>query len=266
MSSAAGPLSSECILTTNLKERHMSDNRTAMVTGGSGGIGSEICKRLAHDGFRVVVHYGSDRHAAEKVVREITDSGGFAIAHSADITEEGAIRHLFESAYSEYGGLDVVVANAGIGGGGPIEQVELTDFRKLVAVNLTGAFLTLREAARRLSDGGRLVFVSSQLAERPRTGTGVYSATKAAIDAMLVSMSHELGTRGITVNSVRPGATEPGMFAGSDEERKEFFRNLSPFKRLGHPKDVAGVVSFLASDDAAWITGQHVRADGGASN
>ena len=232
----------------------MSSNRTAIVTGGSGGIGSEICKRLARDGYRVVVHYGNDRQAAEKVVQEITDSGGIAIVRSADIADEDAVRNMFEFTSAEFGGLDVVVANAGIGGGGPIEQVELADFTKLVAVNLVGAFLTLREAARRLSDGGRLIFVSSQLAERPRTGTGAYSATKAGIDAM------------ITVNSVRPGATEPGMFAGSDEERKEFFRNLSPFKRLGHPNDIAAVVSFLASDDAAWVTGQHIRADGGASN
>ncbi|QDV23169.1 SDR family oxidoreductase [Aureliella helgolandensis] len=244
----------------------MSSNRTAIVTGGSGGIGSEISKRLARDGYRVVVHYGNDRQSAERVVREITDSGGVAVLRSADITDEDEIRNLFEFASDEFGGLNVVVANAGIGGGGPIEQVELADFKKLVAVNLVGAFLTLRESARRLSDGGRLIFVSSQLAERPRMGTGAYSATKAGIDAMLVSLSHELGTRGITVNSVRPGATEPGMFAGSDEERKEFFRNLSPFKRLGHPNDIAAVVSFLASDDAAWVTGQHIRADGGASN
>lgn len=244
----------------------MSSNRTAIVTGGSGGIGSEICKRLAVDGYRVVVHYRNDRPAAESVVREIAASGGTAIARSADISEENAIAHLFESVVSEFGSLDLVVANAGIGSGGPIEQVELADFKKLVSVNLVGTFLTLREAARRLGDGGRLIFVSSQLAERPREGTGAYSATKAGIDAMLVSMSHELGTRGITVNSVRPGATEPGMFAGSDADRKEFFRNLSPFKRLGHPNDIAAVVSFLASDGAGWITGQHIRADGGASN
>ncbi|WP_417850488.1 SDR family oxidoreductase [Thalassoglobus sp.] len=244
----------------------MSHNRSALVTGGSGGIGSEICKRLARDGYRVVVHYGTDQKAAEEVVQEITESGGVAIAHSADVTNEDEIQSLFESAITEFGSLNVVVANAGAGGGGPVEDVELADFKKLVDVNLVGAFLTLREAARRLSDGGRLIFISSQLAERPRIGTGAYSATKAGIDAMIVSMSHELGTKGITVNSIRPGATEPGIFAGSNEERKEFFRNLSPFKRLGHPNDIAPIVSFLASNDAAWITGQHLRADGGASN
>lgn len=244
----------------------MSSKRTAIVTGGSGGIGSEICRRLARDGFRVIVHYGNNRQAADTVVEEIAGSGGVAFARSADISNEAAVGHLFESTFTEFGGLDVVVANAGTGGSGPIEHMELADFTKLVTVNLIGTFLTLREAARRLNDGGRLIFVSSQLAERPRIGTGGYSATKAGIDAMLVSMSHELGTRGITVNSVRPGATEPGMFAHSDEERKEFFRNLSPFKRLGHPTDMAAVVSFLASSDAGWMTGQHIRTDGGASN
>ncbi|QDS99607.1 SDR family oxidoreductase [Adhaeretor mobilis] len=244
----------------------MPNHRTAIVTGGSGGIGSEICKRLARDRYRVVVHYLNDHEAAETVVREITDCGGVASARCADITEEDAIKHMFDSVLSDFGSLDVLVANAGIGGSCPIEQVDLSDFKRLVSVNLVGTFLTLRGAARRLSDCGRLIFISSQLAERPRMGTGTYSATKAGIDAMLVSMSHELGARGITVNSVRPGATEPGMFAGSTEERKELFRNLSPFKRLGHPNDIAAVVSFLASDDAAWVTGQHIRADGGASN
>lgn len=240
--------------------------RTAIVTGGSGGIGSQICRRLALDGFRVVVHYGRDRETAESVVREITDLGGLAISHSADITDEDAVKKLFEFVLSEFGSIDAVVANAGIGGGGSIDQVELVDFQKLVSVNLVGTFLTLREAARWLSNCGRLIFVSSQLAERPRAGTGAYSATKAGVDAMLVSMSHELGARGITVNSVRPGATEPGMFSESSEERKKFFRDLSPFKRLGHPSDISAVVSFLASGDAAWMTGQHIRADGGASN
>lgn len=240
--------------------------RTALVTGGSGGIGSEICRRLASDGFRVVVHYGSDQKSADDVVRQIVDGGGTAVASSADITEEADVEKLFDFATSKFGGLDAVVANAGTGGGGSIADVKLSDFKRLLDVNLTGAFLTFRESARRLNQDGRLVFVSSQLAERPRIGTGVYSATKAAGDAMIVAMSHELGGRGITVNSVRPGATEPGMFADSDDDRKQFFRELSPFKRIGHPSDIASVVAFLASKEACWITGQHIRVDGGASN
>ncbi|MGB7325340.1 MAG: SDR family oxidoreductase [Rubripirellula sp.] len=243
-----------------------SKQRTAIVTGGSGGIGNQICQRLGQDGFNVVVHYGSNREAAESVAKEISDAGGAAVTRSADVCDETEVRGLFEAAVSEFGGLDVVVVNAGIGGFDRIENVELADFNQLMSVDFLGAFLTLREAARKLNDGGRIIFVSSQLAERPREGTGCYSAAKAGIDAMLVSMSHELGERGITINSVRPGATQPGMFADSTEERKEFFRNLSPFKRLGRPDDIAAVASFLASEDAAWVTGQHLRVDGGASN
>ena len=142
----------------------------------------------------------------------------------------------------------------------------LKHFEKLIEVNLIGAYLTIREAAKHVSEGGKIVFVSSQLAERPRATTGMYSACKAAIDAMLVSMSRELGPRKICINSVRPGATEPGMFSDSSEERKEHFRSLSPFNRLGKPEDIAGAVEFLVSEESGWITGQHLRVDGGASN
>ncbi|QDT01980.1 Glucose 1-dehydrogenase 2 [Rubripirellula lacrimiformis] len=243
-----------------------STKKTAIVTGGSGGIGSGICRRLAKDGFNVVVHYHSDSEGAAGLVESLCEVGGRAVAVQADVTDQQQMSKLFEEAESRFGPVDVVVANAGISIGGPVADCSLDDFQKLISVNLLGAFLTIREAARRVRDGGRIIFISSQLAERPRPGMGVYSATKAAIDAMLVSMSHELGPRGLTVNSVRPGATVPGVFDESGEDRQEVFRQLSVFKRLGTPDDVAGVVSFLASHDADWITGQHIRADGGMSN
>ncbi|WP_404306962.1 SDR family oxidoreductase [Neorhodopirellula lusitana] len=245
----------------------MDNNKpTAIVTGGSGGIGGGICQRLAQDGMNVVVHYGSDRKAAENVVDGIVQAGGEAEAIQADVADEEQMGSLFDQAEARFGAVDVVVANAGVSAGGPVVDCSLADFDKIVSINLRGAFLTLREAARRVRQDGRIVFVSSQLAYRPRAGMGPYAATKAGIDAMLVSMAHELGPRGITINSVRPGATVPGMFADSAEDRKEKFRELSAFKRLGTPDDVAGVVSFLASADSAWVTGQHIRADGGMSN
>jgi len=236
------------------------------VTGGSGGIGGGICKRLAGDGFQVVVHYGSSQSDAEAVVEEIESNSGSALAVQADVTEENAVIRLFEQTLEKYDGVDVVVVNAGVGGGGPIGDSTLEVFEQVVGTNLRGAFLTLREAARRLNDNGRIVFISSQLARHPMAGTGIYAATKAGMDAMVVAMSKELGDQGITVNSVQPGATVPGMFASSDDERKEQFRQMSPFKRLGHPEDIAAVVSFLVGDDGHWVTGQHLRADGGASN
>lgn len=240
--------------------------RTAIVTGGSGGIGAALCARLAADGFRVAVHYGSNEQDANKVVESIRQSGGEAIALSADIADENAVIGLFDGATDAFGGIDVVVANAGVGGGAPIAELEMADFDRVISINLRGALLTLREAARRMRDNGRIVFISSMLAHRPLARSGVYAATKAGMDALVSSLSQELGERGITVNSVRPGATVPGMFDRSDEERKERFRQMSPFKRLGHPSDIAAVVSFLASEEAGWITGQHIRADGGASN
>lgn len=244
----------------------MTQAKTAIVTGGSGGIGSELCRRLATDGFQVLVHYGSNRAEAEKVVEQICSGGGKAVACSANIADEAEMKHLFETAEKELGGIDVVVANAGTSGGAPVQELELDVFDRVVSVNFRAAFLTVREAARRLRDSGRIIFVSSLLAGRPMAGTGVYSATKAAMDAMVVSLSHELGERGITVNSVRPGATVPGMFGKSNPERKEKFRRMSPFNRLGTPADIAAAVSFLASEDGAWITGQVLNADGGASN
>tara|TARA_R110002049_G_scaffold72490_7_gene187544 strand:- start:120817 stop:121554 length:738 start_codon:yes stop_codon:yes gene_type:complete len=240
--------------------------QTAIVTGGSGGIGGEICRRLARDGFNVVVHYGSDQDAATSVVTEIEREKGHAFAVAADITIESDIERLFQRTAAQFGGVDVVVANAGAMIGGTIADCRTEDFDKLFAVNTRGAFVTIREAARRVRPGGSIVFVSSQLAERPRAGTGIYSATKAAIDAMLISLSKEVGTRKITVNSVRPGATSPGMFDESDSGKKQTFIDLSAFDRLGTPEDIASVVSFLAGNDGKWITGQHIRADGGMSN
>ena len=240
--------------------------RTAIVTGGSGGIGGGICRRLAIDGFNVVVHFGSDQDAANAVVAEIKRKNGQAIAIGASITVETEVKQLFEKAHAEFGGVDVVVANAGTMVGRLVADCSTDDFDKLFAVNTRGAFLTIREAARLVRDGGRIIFISSQLAERPREGTGIYSATKAAIDAMLISLSKEVGKRNITVNSVRPGATSPGMFDESDEAKKQKFVELSAFGRLGTPEDIASVVSFLAGSDGTWTTGQHIRADGGMSN
>ncbi|TWU20016.1 SDR family oxidoreductase [Allorhodopirellula heiligendammensis] len=244
----------------------MSNNKTVIVTGGSGGIGSEICRHLAKVSWNIVVHYHSDKDSADEIVARLTGTGGKAVAVKCNLSDEQEVTGLFDSAISEFGEIQGVVACAGIGGGGPIAETTLDEFQKLLRVNTVGAYLTIREAARRIERGGRIVFISSQLAERPREGTGLYSASKAAIDAMIVSMSRELGNRQITINSVRPGATEPGMFANSNEERKEFFRQLSPFHRLGRPDDIAGVVEFLLSDEARWMTGQHLRVDGGASN
>ncbi|WP_166823355.1 SDR family oxidoreductase [Thalassoroseus pseudoceratinae] len=240
--------------------------KTAIVTGGSGAIGSEICRRLASDGFNVVVHYSTDQRSAESVVADIESAGGTAFSMDADVRQESEVTQLFAEAIQRFGGVDVVVVNAGTITSGPIAECTMQDFDQVHAVNSRGAFLTIREAARHVRDDGRILFVSSQLAERPRLGTGIYSATKAAIDAMLVSLSKEVGNRGIAVNSIRPGATSPGMVDQRTEAEKQEFADLSAFDRLGTPTDIAAVASFLASSEGGWITGQQIRADGGMSN
>ena len=236
-----------------------------LVTGGSGGIGEGICRKLAAN-WDVIIHFNSNEDAAERIKQDLISSGGKAATIQADLADEQSVESLFTAAIKQFGQIDAVVANAGNSAFEPIGKSSLETFRNLIDVNLIGSYLTIRQAAVHVSEGGKIVFVSSQLAERPRATTGMYSACKAAIDAMIVSMSHELGPRSVCINSVRPGATEPGMFADSSEERKDYFRSLSPFNRLGRPDDVAGAVEFLISEEANWITGQHLRVDGGASN
>ncbi|QDV40471.1 3-oxoacyl-[acyl-carrier-protein] reductase FabG [Stieleria neptunia] len=242
------------------------DLKTAIVTGGSGAIGGAICRKLAADGFQIVVHYGSNEEAASDVVEQIVSGGGCAIKSTADVTDPERVRELFEAAEDAFDGVDVVVANAGTITKCPVVEMSIDQFDSMVAVNLRGTFLTAFEAAKRIRRNGRLILISSGLAARPMAGTAVYSATKAAIDAMAVSLSKELGERGITVNSVQPGATVPGMFEQSGEEAAEAFAAMSPFGRLGHPDDIAEAVAFLAGDSGRWLTGQIIRVDGGSMN
>ncbi|QDS89074.1 3-oxoacyl-[acyl-carrier-protein] reductase FabG [Rosistilla ulvae] len=240
--------------------------KTAIVTGGSGAIGGAICQKLADDGFQIVVHFGSNAEGATKVVEQIVSGGGNAIKAAADVADPQQVRKLFETAEEAFGGVDAVVVNAGTITKCPIVDLTIEQFDAMVSVNLRGSFLTAQEAAKRIGCNGRLIFISSGLAARPMAGTAVYSATKAALDAMTVSLSKELGERDITVNSVQPGATVPGMFEQSGDDAAEKFAAMSPFGRLGHPDDIADVVSFVASDSARWMTGQTIRVDGGSMN
>ncbi|QDV69090.1 3-oxoacyl-[acyl-carrier-protein] reductase FabG [Rosistilla carotiformis] len=240
-------------------------SKTAIVTGGSGAIGGAICQKLADDGFQVVVHYGSNEEGASAVVEQIVSRGGAAIKAAADVADPQQVCKLFETAEETFGGIDAVVVNAGTITKCPIVDMTIEQFDAMVSVNLRGSFLTAHEAAKRLRRNGRLIFISSGLAARPMAGTAVYSATKAALDAMTVSLSKELGERDITVNSVQPGATVPGMFEQSDEAAK-IYAAMSPLGRLGHPDDIAEVVAFVASESGRWLTGQTVRADGGSMN
>ena len=235
----------------------------AIVTGASRGIGSATARRLASTGFAVIVNYVRGRDAAEAVVREIEDAGGRAAAIQADLSAaEGAAR-LFDAAEQAFGGVDVLVNNAGIMTLGAIAEMDDADLEAQIALNLLGVARGMREAAGRLRDGGRIVSFSSSVVGLYQPGYGVYAATKAAVEALTHILAKELAPRGITVNAVAPGPVETDFFlAGKSEEQVRAIAGMNPFKRLGQPDDIAGVVAFLASPQAGWVSGQVIRANG----
>ncbi|RVB77576.1 MULTISPECIES: SDR family oxidoreductase [unclassified Mesorhizobium] len=242
----------------------MQDGRAALVTGASKGIGAEMARRLARDGFSVVVNYARGAEAAESVVREIAAEGGTAIAVQADVGVPVGVTRLFDAAEQAFGGLDVLVNNAGIMKLSPIAQMDDADFDRQIAVNLGGVFRGMREGARRLRDGGRIVSFSSSVVGLYQPSYGVYAATKAGVEAMTHVLAKELGPRGITVNVVAPGPVATELFLdGKSEALVETITKLIPLGRLGQPADIAGVVSFLAGPDGGWVNGQVLRANGG---
>ncbi|WP_280257445.1 SDR family oxidoreductase [Nocardia wallacei] len=237
----------------------------ALVTSGSRGIGRAISRRLAADGADVVVNYRENAAAAAEVVTEVTAAGGRAVAAPGDAADPGQLRLLFDTAEDRFGGLDVLVANAGIARFAPLADAPDADFDLLFTVNTRGTFLAMREAARRLRDGGRVVVISSGTTVTARPGAALYSASKAATEQLVRIAAVELGERGITVNSVLPGATRTdALVATIDDARLAHLAAQTPLRRIGEPADIAAVVSFLASPDGGWITGQQLHAGGGS--
>ena len=234
------------------------------MTGSSRGIGAAIAARLAADGIAVLVNYRTDHEAADRVVSAITADGGRAVAVQADVTDADQLRSLFGAAHEHFGRLDVVVSNAGIGRTVPIAEATDADFDTVFAVNTRATFLALREAAHRLTDGGRIVVIS-RANLHPTKGGGLYAASKAAGDQLVRAAAQELGPRQITVNSVLPGATRTDMWTGRAQGVGDDagIAARTALGRLGEPSDIADVVAFLVSDTARWITGQAIAADGG---
>ncbi|MBZ9978288.1 SDR family oxidoreductase [Mesorhizobium sp. BR-1-1-10] len=238
--------------------------KAAIVTGASKGIGAAIARRLARDGIAVVVNYARGQAEAEALVRAIEADGGKAIAVQADIAVPAGIASLFDAGEKAFGGIDILVNNAGIMKLSPIAQADDAFFDTQVAINLGGVFRGMREGAKRIRDGGRIVNFSSSVVGLYQPGYGVYAATKAAIEAMTYILAKELGARGITVNAVAPGPVETALFTdGKSAAQIEATAKMIPLGRLGQPDDIAGVVSFLAGPDSAWVNGQIIRANGG---
>ena len=242
----------------------MNEIRTAIVTGASKGIGAAVAKRLASDGFQTIVNYSSSAAEAEELVAVIEAAGGRALAVGADVADPSAVRKLFDQAETEFGPVDVLVNNAGILKNSPLAEVSDEDYQRQIAVNLTGTFNGMREGARRVRDGGRIINFSTIIIGNYLPTYGVYVATKAAVEAMTHVLAKELGKRAVTVNVVAPGPVATEMFlTGKSEELIQSLTSAIPLGRLGQPEDIARVVSFLASPESGWINGQVIKANGG---
>ncbi|GGA02329.1 SDR family oxidoreductase [Dyella caseinilytica] len=238
--------------------------KVALVTGASRGIGAAIAQRLAADGFTVIVNYAENAAPAEALVRTIEQAGGHALAAKADVSDTADVRRLFDAAETAFGGVDVLVNNAGIMSLASIADADDASFDRQIAVNLKGTFNTLREAATRLRTGGRIINFSSSVVALLQPTYAVYAATKAGVEAMTSVFAKELRGRDITVNAVAPGPTATDLFLkGKPQEVVDRLAKLAPLERLGQPSDIASTVAFLAGPDGGWVNGQVLRANGG---
>jgi len=241
------------------------NGKVAIVTGASRGIGRGIAERLGRDGATVVVNYAGSQQEAEEVATEITAQGGKAIALQANMSNLEDIRRLFQETVEQFGQLDILVNNAGTGIVAAIADVTEEEYDKVFNLNVRGVLFALQEAARRMNDGGRVINISSTTSIHPDAGMAVYAASKAAIKLFTQVLAKEVGDRGITVNTVMPGPTVPGMFDKMPPEVQQQAAASSPFNRLGTPQDIADIVAFLVSEEARWLTGQDFSANGGAN-
>ncbi len=243
------------------------ENKVAVVTGASKGIGASIAKYFAAEGAKVVVNYASGKEDADRVVGVILDNGGTAISVQADVSKEADIFRLFEETKNAFGTLDILVNNAGIYQYEAIELVSPESIQQQFNINVLGSILAIREAVKLFGDqGGNIINISSGASNTPLPTGSVYSATKAALDAVTVALSKEFSGRNIRINSLLPGVVETegsrsAGFVGSDAEINLVAH--TPLGRTGQPEDIAKVAVFLASDDSAWITGEKIAVSGG---
>jgi len=241
--------------------------KVAVVTGASKGIGAAIAKHLADEGASVVVNYASSKEGAERVVREITGKGGKAIAVQADVAKQADIKRLFAETRKAFGRLDVLVNNAGIYEFSPLEAVTEENFYKQFNINVLGLILTSQEAVKHFgSEGGSIINISSIVSTLAPANTAVYSATKAAVDAVTKSLAKELGPRKIRVNAINPGMveTEGWHAAGiAESDMRKQTEATTPLGRIGQPQDIAPAAVYFASSDSAWVTGETLYITGG---
>jgi len=238
--------------------------KTAIVTGASRGIGRTIAKRLAADGFAVVVNYAGNSELAQEVVNEIRNADGEALAVKADVSNADDVKQLFDKTIEAYGHIDVVVNNAGIMPLSAIAKGDVETFDKVIHTNLRGAFLVMSQAAQHVAEGGRIIAFSSSVLAKSFPTYGPYIASKAGVEGLVPVLANELRGRNITVNAVAPGPTGTDLFLnGKTQEQIAQLSKLAPLERLGQPEDIANVVAFLAGPDGGWVNAQVLRANGG---
>lgn len=246
--------------------RNANSTQVAIVTGASRGIGAAIARRLAQDGFAVAINYAAGAAQADALVAELKAAGASAIAVQADVSKADDVRRLFEVTEQQLGKVNVLVNNAGVLKTVPLADTSDALYDQTFDINVRGTFNTLREAAARLADGGRVVNFSSTTLALNMPGYAVYNATKAAVEAFTHVFAKELRGRNITVNAVAPGPIATSLFLdGKTEEQIQAFAKMPPLQRLGQPEDIASVVAFLAGPDAGWVNGQILRANGGVA-
>jgi len=240
------------------------NGKVALVTGASRGIGAAVARRLAKDGFTVVINYSGNAAPAEELVQEIEQASGKALTAKADVSDAEAVRRMFDAAEAAFGGVDVLINNAGIMMLSSLAEADDANFDRQIGVNLKGTFNTLREAAKRLRDGGRVVNFSTSVVGLKLETYGVYAATKAAVETFTAIMAKEMRGRNITVNAIAPGPVATDLFLnGKSDELIARMAKMNPLERLGTPEDIAAAVAFLAGPDGGWINGQTLRANGG---
>jgi NAD(P)-dependent dehydrogenase (short-subunit alcohol dehydrogenase family) len=246
--------------------------KTALITGGSRGIGAAIARRLASDGAAVAITYRSQAAAAEAVAADITATGGRAIAVQGDVTSPQQIGSFVDQAVDQLGGLDILISNAGVEHFGALETVTAEDFDQVFNTNVRGQFLATQQSVRHMTDGARIVLTSSASAQRSLLHHALYAASKAAVESMVRNLAPELGRRGIAINAIAPGGTATDMSAGAgrhylggrdDLDLATEVKFAMALGRLGRPNEIAGAVAFLVSDDASYMTGRTLTVDGG---
>lgn len=242
----------------------MNQHKIAMITGGSRGIGASIVKRLVADGFTVAVNYSSSAEEAVKLVADIKANGGNALAVKCNVANPDEVENMFNTVEHQLGKINVLVNNAGVMKLATLAQSNDELFDSQIAINLKGTFNTLRLAADRVANGGRIINLSTSIVGLKLETYGVYAATKSAVETMSAILAKELRGKSITVNSIAPGPTATNLFLdGKPAELIERLAKMNPMERLGTPEDIANAVAFLASSNGGWVNGQVIRANGG---